>query len=543
MKKIVFIISLIILIIVPAQAQEIYIKENNERFKISLIVENICNQEQENIFKIEKENYTTKSNSTTIKYNTTCNKKTTSIEKSINKYSKTKTGYCLFKDTKIQNISLKHNNKSFLWNIETECNSTIEKETNETNQNDTKELYEIDEEKTTNNKTNQTNVTINNLDVVELNNLTNQDINIVHTTTNETVCDTINQLEINQEIFENDEQITIDFENIQEPFEITYWIETIDGTIIKNKRTTTNLNTKKHTFKSISTNQGAYVYAQINTTCKQELLQKLILLMSENTETKDETVSETIIEIEELEVNEQNKLNAKIQLQRGESSSSVVYVYLKDREGSIVDTQKITLKNKHSTVEMTTSFYLQNLSEGSLEIQGLKQTKSKPFIIEKQNSFEFIRAYTKQKYYENNITWYVRINNIEPLKILIKEGENIIEYFVNEIGEKTHSINIPYQGNTIQTTIKNQNQIIQVQHELNITRKNSIQKKEQNTTALMQATIENNTQIQVNKISKINITTDEEEHTRTIIQEHKKSLYALLGVIMASSTYFLLKEQ
>ena len=190
MKKISTITWLFLIILIPLAEGELIVV-NNQTFSIELIVEPQCGELQENIFHIERLNYTIGMDAEFINYTTICNNKTTEIKKEIKKYTESKTGSCIFVESKNQTISLLHGSHSFFWNISIYCK--------------TEEEIILQEFLPT--------------------------------------CFEDVELKINQRLFEKGEQLTMDFFIDTNPdfLEITYWIETLEGDILKNKRTSTRI--------------------------------------------------------------------------------------------------------------------------------------------------------------------------------------------------------------------------------------------------------------------------------------------------------------
>lgn len=483
MIKILFITGLFLCIFIPLVQGELIVV-NNQTFSIELIIEPQCGELQENIFRIERLNYTGGMEAEFINYTTICNNKTTEIKKEIKKYTESKTGSCTFVESKNQTISLLYGSDSFFWNISIFCK--------------TEEEIILQE--------------------------------ILPT------CFEDVELKINQRLFEKGEQITMDFFIDTNPdfLEITYWIETLKGDILKNKRTSANIDRKKHTFQTIKEPlQGAYVKAIFKDNCSEKETKQLILLQGEEV-FEEELSQETVIEIKELKQTNNEILEATIHAQRGESRSSVISLKLLNEKGRTIYTEKITLEEKNSAILFKTILPTYNEKELKLIIEGLGLQDSATIQLEKQPTIELVRAYTKQKYYTNNLTWYVRTKQEGQLIIKIQNENNSIIRMVTGNEEKTTAIIIPYIKGEIHTTIINGEENITSINTPEVIRE-IIKKKKISTKKNL--TIHNKT-IQSQTIQMYKEPEEKEKYTFK-----RKALYGLFGTVIASSIYLLLKEQ
>lgn len=454
-------------------------------FTVDLIVEPICGELQDKIFHIERQEYISGINFTNINYTTICNNKTTNITKNIKKYSESKTGQCTFLESKNYTISFNYLNQTFLWNKTVQC----------------------DEE---------------------------ESIEII-----KPVCFDKTELRLNQEIFEKGEQIEMNFwiNKIPDYLEITYWIESLNGSIIKNKRTTSNIDTKKYTFRTITLPQeGAYVKAEIKDNCSKQKVQQLILLINEINET-EKIQQETILEINKVEIIKSNIIQTTILAQRGNSRSYVIELIIEDEKGKQIGVEKISLKEKNTIVEIKNDWPYKQEKEITILIKGLGLEDKKTIILTQNPTIKLIQTHTKQKYFTNNITWYVRTKQQEPIFIEIKSNNITTSKIITYEGEKTTKFEIPYNGGEIYTSIFNGFEYINKTDKPDILKQ--IKKEEEKGVASITAfaTIEEK--------EKENTTigfTGKKEETKTF-RIDRKALYGLFGVVLAGSTYLLLKEQ
>ncbi|MCB1084463.1 MAG: hypothetical protein KDK61_09150, partial [Simkania sp.] len=292
MKKLLLWMSLFLFISWAAQATSINI--DNESFSVELVAQPICGTLQESIFHLQRENYTTESQAIAFNYTTTCNDKAIIVNKEIKKYTESKTGSCNFVKSGNYSITFTYLNKTEEWVLPVICEQE-EKE-----------------------------------------NISAQPI-----------CFEEFSLNLNKRVFEKGEQLLMDFSinPIPDSLEITYWIETLNGSSIKGKRTTTNIDTKKHTFQTIQVpEQGAFVHAIANDNCSKQEREELILLKGTAEEKVDEQTEPSldIIKVEQQE----DLLEAEILAYRGNSKSSVITIDLKNQQGKIISSEKIKLEKK-----------------------------------------------------------------------------------------------------------------------------------------------------------------------------------------------------
>ncbi len=509
------------------------IEIENVTFSVELVVKDNCSSIQEDIFLIERVNYSSGDEAVTVSYSTVCYNRESNISKDVKKYSTSKTGSCLFNESgnyTLTFVDLLHN---FTWNKEIVCGGEEEKE----------------------NSTNETTLDLELNQTIEYEN-ESVDLEyelVMSSLDSTTICYQKAELILNEELFKEDEQLTMDFslDNISDNVEIEYWIETINGSMLKNKRVTQNLNTKKHTFKTIKeTEQGAYVKAIIRDECSTLEIKQLILLLGEE---EQQQKQEAEITIRSLKQTISQSVLLELDVQRGDEKSPAIFVEVKDIDNNKMYEELILLEEKQSQTHIET--YLPTFFEKEIiiTIKGMGLEVEEQIILEIIPLVELENTYTKQTYYTNEITWYVRTKQSQPILIEINSS-NITTYsYVSKLGESTTAIKIPYFGEEIITTLY-QGTYQHSQRDLPLLKKREISPAPLDNIEEHKHT----SPFHIVDNQKDNITSAKKEVNLLLLENNtpstpetkesksffvrKEALYGLLGVILAGSAYFLLKE-
>lgn len=372
MKTIILIIFWILITINTVNAWETqFIDLENETISITPII-TIC-ENTTNVFKIQRENYSTGMNPLSIKYSQkiiadTNQTKIINISKIINKYTSSNTGEYNTSKNGNNTLIFEISNQSLNWTFQVVCQNTSNQSTNQT----------VEINNTQINESHEINITIN-----ETENLTSENNTIVNQTENNSsieICPNNFQIRINKEVFEPGEKLEMQFilTPWPETYNITYYIQQLNGKIVKNEYTTTNNKTKSYTVKSsLEKEQTHQIIAVAKTSC--EMIEQNKIFVVKN-EIDEEEISVTKKD-PEININteiESNNLISEITIKRGDSSKSVVYVNIVDNEGNkLIKEMKISLLNKLAETKTLIKISLPNKKEFTITAEGLDMSKSK----------------------------------------------------------------------------------------------------------------------------------------------------------------------
>lgn len=350
-------------------AQEATMYTGQEAIHITLLLNQTCG-EKENIFRIERANYTTGIAPLELSYllcTTTPFQKTSCEEftKTINKYTYANTGYVLINTSETYQLNLTLGNNTTQWYIQGNCtyNASSNITSNQT-------LPEINKSNsTTTNTTTPQNVSLHNestqLPEEQTNNTTTTDKNqtenntSTNTTTEEPTCFSFFEIYSDKDIYTTNERAEIQFylRPISDSFTITYWISDLDGNIVKKPYTTTNLHKKSYTFKEIEQAEKGYqIIAQVNDSCSSVQKEKLVIVtQNKATNAEEKTISENIT-IQEIAVEKEQAI-ISLFIARGESRKSVIYCKFTDQsKRRVQDDVYIKLLSHQQEVQITIPF-------------------------------------------------------------------------------------------------------------------------------------------------------------------------------------------
>jgi len=367
-QKIICIINLIIIILILVTGvkglETKTIIENNETISITpQITEIPLNTTIKSVFKIERTNYENGIEPLEINYiqklikienesEITINE--ISINKSINKYTISKTGYIFTTENgtfilRFEKINSKNNlTEKLEWTLKT------------------------------NYKNNQT---TNNTTTNETNNQNNNE------TINNSNCFEFVEMKTNKEIFSVNEQLEISFEVEPQNSKqnITYWIENINGEIIKEVRTSENTNTKHYTFKTKDEGQAFFVKGIIRDQCRKIEVKKLIATKKEPKTNKEIMKTKiTIDKISNENSNEIQRIKTTITILKGNTSKTTCDIYLVGENNKTISPHyklKLTKKESQGTITIELPIYNQKNKKIKLIVKGLGKKITKTINI------------------------------------------------------------------------------------------------------------------------------------------------------------------
>jgi hypothetical protein len=317
------------------------IEIENETISITPTI-NIC-ENTTSVFKIQRENYTSNNTVLLIKYTQKIISNITqsvNISKTINKYTSSNTGKYNIQNNGNISLIFEIKNETRCWNFRSNCfNESVEKN--------------ISINETTTNTSNETNnVTIN--ISIELTNKTINKTNLNNTInkTEEKICPKKLEIKTNKDLFKPGDKLEMNFilDNWINEYKITYHIELLDKTIVKNEYSTKNNNTKTYTVKKSEEKQETHIIiAELESECG-KLNAKKIIVVENQIEEKEK--QDTIIQLSA--VLEKNNINIELIANRGDSAKSVLEIFLEnDKRRKVGKGVKISLLNKNSYVKTT----------------------------------------------------------------------------------------------------------------------------------------------------------------------------------------------
>lgn len=305
-------------------------------FKPLWVCENqeVNNDQDNSLFLIKRENYSLFGGEEELNYaiffiaeNENINLQ--NISKLIRSYSATNTGenpnnFSNIKELRIQTPT---NNLSWFFlsdtplnttnniNITNSSNITNNIITNSSNETNPDTINANNNATTTTNITTTTNTTTNN-SVLNQTDLTNQSNQTTNTTTNTTTITTNNTpscvVKTNKVLFEDEQQVAFWFESEYAKISsVTYWIEDIQGNILKNKYTSTNTNEKHFTWNLNTNQQISYVYAQCCFNENKCIINKSLILgyKQKQEETQETTTNENTTTEELFATEKENSIS------------------------------------------------------------------------------------------------------------------------------------------------------------------------------------------------------------------------------------------
>jgi hypothetical protein len=460
--KIIILLYFILLLATNTQAnqtQELSI--HDELVSFTLLTEEFCGY-TENIFRIQRVTYEQGIEPLIVVYNFTTyeidqNKTTKTIEKTINKYSSTKTGFLNSSKQTTYHVEVSANEQVLFWIVQGNCTqqqtqiNNTQPSINATNTTiATNSSFEDESNNAGNQTNNNSNQTINTTKV-EQNNET-----IINETKEETQdCLLFTDIYTSADIYQPHDQMTIQFflRPLTQTFSITYWIEDLQGNIVKKNITTTNIHEKTYTFKPIPQPEKAYtVKAVFEDTCGTQEKEKLIVV-SNNPHEEEEINSETSEQlIIESITSKETTLVATIFAQKGHTSKTLISCKQLTQENKQVQEeikwyllskqQQMRIKLPLTRTEVPSKLVCEGL--GELVMQDIHYTRNQPSACP-----EIIHTYTRNQYTSPNATWYVRIQGEGEINLLINvNNKTAKEQRIAVQGEETIPLSISLEDNT-----------------------------------------------------------------------------------------------
>lgn len=409
-KSAFFVISVLLFLILMHSSKAVLFYEENETINISLLNQRVCGT-LENIYHIQRLNYTTGNASLTITYqhiiklqNKTLSNKT--ITKTIHKYSSTKTGFLNITTNKTYESIIVFNNQTTSWTLFGNCtyddtmsiNSTSTSRENNSSHdsiiisNNTSLNNTLANSSSDTNYTSLPNVTISNTSLQNFSKNNTQNNSLANNITienksaskrnEEKKCATIFKIYINKEVFSPQEQIRIQFyiSPINNNFSINYWIEDLQGTIVKKKHVTTNLLKKTYTFKTITQKEKAYfIKATYNDSCGKKQQQKLVVVKnSQNTSQK--SLEEKLF-VDKIEIKNDLAL-VTLFAEKGSTTKSVVTCnYLDEKRKKLKNELKFKLLSSQQEIRIILPLERHDKNETVLICDGLGKHIQKEIVF------------------------------------------------------------------------------------------------------------------------------------------------------------------
>ena len=376
MKKYLFLLALFMFVysvpFVYAQTQEI--THHNETIQFRLEEHNACNGTN-NLFRIERINYSQNTTPLQITYEqiTIINQSNqslhaTNITKTINKFTKTNTGFIQKNSAGTVSVYIHIGNESLHWDLGIICilNTTL-----------------VAENTSVNNSVNTTNTS--NTSPKENSSMQHNHTSCIHAT-----------IHTNNETFVVGERLEMQLQfTPRAPESYTYWITDLAQHTIKSKKTTTNTNVKTHTFTSFPDYEKLYrIYVAYDTTCKNSTQTKSILVLNptytpeeekeEKRTTTPKTTSSsgtaaktttfeknsviTILNAEYLHKYNQHFIELKLRVYRGNTQKSSISILPRINNTRVGIEQKVQLPKKYHEVIITLTIPLQEVVNETVDI-------------------------------------------------------------------------------------------------------------------------------------------------------------------------------
>lgn len=183
-----------------------------------------------------------------------------------------------------------------------------------------------------------------------------------NTTANATVqnrnCTPLFSISTDKMIYESGEKAQLGFNLTPEDnFAITYWVEDLQQTIVKEPRTTSNTNTKSFTPDVETTDQSLLFFANASV-CNTTLRQQALFTVRGNTSLQQEASSIQILDVgtsQQGRASWGESINVQLQAYRGNTRKSVVQVLVANQQNSTKASQvsKMTIDDRNMVVTST----------------------------------------------------------------------------------------------------------------------------------------------------------------------------------------------
>jgi len=322
---------------------------------------------------------------------------------------------------------------------------------------------DINNETLDNNNTNDNGNCINNNNSSNSNNSINDEMNPSLNDTNiinenNSIYDEHNckkfEIKTNKILFNVGEKIYIDFLNLPEMYNITYWIEDAWGNIVKNKYKTDNNNTKTYTIKNNDQLESGYViFAEVISNEGNFNFKKLVLGKNKIEESGDKSV----IAFDDTEYNKKTlSIKYSLSIERLNTKKRTVDIILEDNDENIIGVKEKMSIYKDGKIIVNSYIPISDLDFDNDECiyiiaKGFDTEDRKKICI--INDIELdekinISIYTRKKYLDANTTFYVNFDKVCDGILIVENG---IDYKIIDLSKsygKTQSINLrTFQGN------------------------------------------------------------------------------------------------
>ncbi|MFP4119257.1 MAG: hypothetical protein ACLFTH_04350 [Candidatus Woesearchaeota archaeon] len=479
-----------------------------------LVEEYACNNTIENVFHIERENYYSGIEELRLDYEQALQApngtiiRNESVSKTINKYSEAGTGKVRFENHGEHKLtaSIETGAQPILleWDVNSPCQKPAVNNSNtSTNTSDNQTHINDTAEESTTNHTNTDNTTREDAEDEE----TSPEEREHSDEDNETgrVEENTTKLYTDKVLYRPGERMNISFyiHPIEEDLEITYWIENLDGEIVKNKHTTTNLYEKHHTFSTIETSEKGYaVKAKMRNGGKNTSQTKHVMVKGESKEKEKE---ETSLEISSVEIDTKSSqavMTAEVKAHKGETRAEVITIEAVDEDKDPVSEKtKLKMRTRQSALTAEIPLSIKQVEETSeimivAEGLGLKEVeKVTVFIPEpkqgkekeqetgrdenKAKGPEIIKTYTRQKYLGKTLNWYVRVRSEGATRIKARTDEETVETSKKIEGEETVMLTLqqPQEEMKIETKAESQGEAVKHSEEITLQREEKSENK------------------------------------------------------------------
>jgi len=458
--KIIILLSFVILLATNTQANQTQeLNVNDEIVSFTLLTESFCGY-TENVFRIQRPAYEQGIAPLNLLYNFTVyetdqNKTTKTIEKTINKYSSTKTGVLNSSKQTTYHLEVRAHQQELFWIVQGNCTSqqtsinSTQPPINTTNNTITNTSFRDELNSTENQTGNMSTHSANATSIEEIN-------QTIHNQTTEETPDCLSFTEIytNANTYHPPEQMTMQFflRPLTQTFSITYWIEDLQGTIVKKNITTTNVHEKSYTFKPITQPEKVYkIKAVFQDTCGMQEKEKLIVVTSSPSAEEEIDIKSSEQLIIESITSKDTTISATIFAQKSQTTKTMISCKQLTQENKQVQEEiKWYLLSKQQQMRIKLPLTMTDLPSrlvceglGELVMQDINYTTNHPHACP-----EIVHTYTRNQYVSPNATWYVRIQGKGDINVHINvNNKTVKEQRVNVQGEATVPIPISLEEN------------------------------------------------------------------------------------------------
>ena len=402
----------------------------NETVDIRLALDSCSSTET--VFRIERLNYTSGIEPLTVNYlyieegiNTT----STDIQKTINKYSSSKTGD-FNADNIPQRVGLRFDvNTTLYFDTTGVCGTLVPATDNVSIVNATNSTPVLDNETS---ETNHTNATINTSSPAP--------VVVLLPPTQETnpICPTRFQIIPSDTTIKAGERLTYSFSFDTEPedYSIDYWIEDAQGETLKKKISTTNTNKKSYTIpQKLSAGSYILLHATTSTSCGSFSTSAVVgIAMVEQTES-------VVLEVKQRRAHKW--LSTSIEHAASESYELLIL----DHEQNMLQELGTMHVKKGQDLSLLLPLHLQAtgpfvILEARAEdrhyrtYHALPEEQKAP-VKQSESSATLIRSYTRQSKMSDTLNWYVRSEGDAPYTVRVRIGNETQEETVHTSNAQT----------------------------------------------------------------------------------------------------------